>query len=595
MLIGLTAWAILRSTLVSNDMGLSQTRILPARTLETSEAAEKPAKDQADGAAIMPVTAPEPRPSISFRVVDSEGFAVPSATVVLRIKGRPGTRSTVIRGSADADGLFAQTRNFPCDGDAITATVATVSGSDSRTHQFEVPKSLPTVWDLGNLALQASRTIEVHVSDSGGAPIPRAVILLEPRREKPVKTDSSGNARLAVPHDAETMKVSAPGFLIRDLEVPKDAVNGALEVVLDLACELTLSVVPLPSPDLRADISVTYASDESTRAYLQRNWPRSRASERSYTNQDGALVWRELPPNVALHAQVECFGLLIGSLEIAALQLGERRFEELRIEAVPQPLDVTIVGPANEPVANAWVEFAPLSGRAHFRSIRTDSQGWAEIAVYRPATVDVTVEAKGLATKSMYRVVVSEDSMCIQLERERVVEVQVFGMDGLPLRRRDGMVSASIDGGISLAGESIGEDRWRVGGLPAGQVVFIFQGKGSFEGWNSILHDTAVPVTKMVVGHVGRVYANFEVPDSMRIDRWAVTAHSLVDPTWSTRAFEARLNQLDKSVMLTGLPTGRHLLQLEFLSTSNPPVWTAWGGPATMEVGAEPVEVTLGR
>jgi hypothetical protein len=132
------------------------------------------------------------------------------------------------------------------------------------------------------------------------------------------------------------------------------------------------------------------------------------------------------------------------------------------------------------------------------RALSTDKNGRATLEIYRPATLDISVTADGYAARAFYRVPIIGEQLFLELERERIVEVELIAPDGSPAVEGAGSVEVYIDSNSGFSGEQIGPNRWRLKQLPAGLVVISV---GAIRG--SILHNTAVPTAQIVVGHVG--------------------------------------------------------------------------------------------
>lgn len=196
--IGLVAWFALRSSTPSGVVARGEPALdraegsnVPSPTvaqpqIETDKTATVPRSVSSD-----PAQAPPPKnfTGVRFRTVDASGAAVARAKIVLKMSGAPGTKSSVIRGTADANGIFAMTENFRPDCQAILVTVALANGEAKRDHEINVPEPRAAILDVGDLAIQATRTIHVLVHDRSDVPIAGAAIVASTIDSTPVRTD----------------------------------------------------------------------------------------------------------------------------------------------------------------------------------------------------------------------------------------------------------------------------------------------------------------------------------------------------------------------------------------------------------------------
>ena len=151
-----------------------------------------PAEHSGDAAEAQSNSIKAPTSGIHFRIVDVDGASVANAHVVLRMEGRNGTFSSIVRGSADATGAFSAEANFLPGCRALTATVGLPDGGASRIHRLTRPEELTGAWEAGDLAMQPLKLIDIVVRDRSGAPISGAAVQTTEKERQPLFTHVGG-------------------------------------------------------------------------------------------------------------------------------------------------------------------------------------------------------------------------------------------------------------------------------------------------------------------------------------------------------------------------------------------------------------------
>ena len=560
-----------------------------------------PVGHSGDAAAALSNSIQAQTSGIHFRIVDVDGASVANAHVVLRMEGRNGTFSSIVRGSADATGAFSAEANFLPGCRALTATVGLPDGGASRIHRLTRPEELTGAWEAGDLAMQPLKLIDIVVRDRSGAPISGAAVQTTEKERQPLFTHVGGRAELRAAAGDFWLDVSAAGFVATKVAIPKEWESGKerheLVVELDQLCRLTLRLSPAPPEGCRVDVSMSFTRKERPQDFFPEEKPRKQILE-SGASESGVCEWRDFPAATPLHLDVSSLGAKLGSLDIKPLEVGEHRFEDFHVDVQAESVNVQVSGPDGEPVKIAGIMLTPDIGERmmHQRQWTADTSGMVSMNLYLPAVLDVCVEAEGYATKVTRRVDMSTRKFLVQLERERIVEVEILDTEGKPSTERMNLVCAyASDHNVSICGKEAGPGHWRINNLPTGEVLIEASG-GSNRG-GSILHNTSIPTAKLVIGHPGRLDVSFEVDELISSDSWAVRATSLMDPKFATRAFAEVHRRPPMHAYFLGLPTGHYQIQVEHMDPNGSGEWQPRGSPVTAKVGddAHEIAISLGK
>ncbi len=528
-------------------------------------------------------------PILRVRVVDAEGQSMSGANLEFAIAASNVARPTVVHGLSGSDGRFTEASRIPLDCKQVHVDVSFSDRWAKQSYDFTAPDPLPQIWDVGDLKLDATLRLTVSVVDSLRVPIATALISLPGSSGHVIRTDGSGLATVTIQVSVSEFEVSAPGFYPEVAYVPLHADETTIvEVTLDPTCNLNISVAPAPPPGVQVTIELTCSPNPSPQSPPRRGSNRFFAAPSLDVPANGEIVWTNVRPGVDLRAEVKSLGVVVASLDIAPMRLGESRFELLSLDASPSPLAVSVVGPSGEPVVNAFVRLT-LNSRECERALWTDNWGRGTVLIYRPAVVDVKVHADGYAERELIQTTLRQDSLQIELERERVVFVSVVDANGQPDSSSNRTVCARVQSRAAIVGERIDGNVWRLSRLPAGEVVI------AADGGSSMLHDTSIPNATLVVGAAGDVWASFDVDAKERSDRWSVFARSLTNPSYSTRAFDGRMGDAEKVVPLTDLPCGRYEMQVQHLLDAQRGRWEPWSEFVIVAVGTKRVDLNLTR
>ncbi len=386
--------------------------------------------------------------TVRGRVVSSDGSAgVAGASVrftTLSEHGREGPRT-----NADDSGHFTIAVN-PLATAKPEVVVRRADGSAEREIELGDFPSGATEWDVGDLPLAPTRTLDLLVLDADGAPIEGARVREwdgEPRDAEPgfyallATTDASGRCSVSA---IRGFAVSAPRHERRDLLVP-DVVPDVLEVVLQRACTLEIHVAAEGEGDATGlEISIEtleplFAENDGWIPPYDRSLDLSADSYGVDRSGEGgrfqfappvgkASLLSGVRPRVPLVLQlVDTNGFVALEQREAGLYPGEQRVVELTVRDSPTRFTGRVIDANGAPLEGAFVHLTYLS--AFWTNAEpTDADGGFSISGYfrEAATLEVRHQGLGLNYRHRDWLPPADGGFArIELPRMRTVRAQV--------------------------------------------------------------------------------------------------------------------------------------------------------------------------
>ncbi|MEO6710583.1 MAG: carboxypeptidase-like regulatory domain-containing protein [Planctomycetota bacterium] len=539
---------------------------------------------------------------LALRVVDPDGLAVPGASVVLSIAVRSprGSSESFIRGEADGEGRFrALVGRRPPTG--VTVSIARSTGAGLVVHELTCPDELRGIWDVGDLALQATRTIRLHVQDSLGAPIVGASAASLPSGlTSKQRSNDQGDFELSMRPGDNQFLVQALGYENATDDVLPEATEGL--ATLTRACLLVFTLPEIAGVDRRRlSVSVTgdppiFKDELSGSPKVFQDVGLSSSSERdelgtsryeTSNTSDGRWKIAGLMPGTALEARLEADdGSVVSKLVIEPLSAGEHRTIELAVDRRPRSLRIHLQDPDQSPVGGARVVLI-YNAQGSGKSAREGVRGTYKIlALYAERFPTLRIEADGFPTKVLHGITLPPLEITVVLDPPRALEVELVHLDGSPVLE-EARISAGASSLSMKQGKPTSPGHWIVNELPAGEVAIHVEGNvGSLD----CLHDMSVPYRKLALGEKGCVMAWATIQGDQQDREWSISICSAGDT-------KALARKPISQASFNGLAFGSYDLWLEQRAARAPWEWTRVGSTtrAVLDANQPKIEIDMTR
>ncbi|HUR28343.1 MAG TPA: carboxypeptidase-like regulatory domain-containing protein [Planctomycetota bacterium] len=553
-----------------------------------------PENDDREVSVTLPCTHLELRLIAGFqmrmRVVDANAVPLPGARVELTLwsesKSRSGT--TTMASTAGKEGRFVHAF-LPDAFDELEARVLTPKRAGPRSYNFVVPAQRRGIWDLGDLATAATREISLVVRDTDARPIEGAAAYTSSQWSSE-RTDAEGRMKASIePGDLE-LSVQALGYQRAVVPIASDAtvVNVTLVRACALEFELPSSVGETGSfvIELKATPPLFVGQDTDMRT-AARGW---------MTNTTGGVTtfsatpskadhWKVsgLMPGVAIQAKLRGGAKELCIVDVPPLEDGEWRKVQLRAEEVAKSLRVRVLSPSREPIARATVSVFVRSGNmTSDRATEADEAGEVVLHDLYGETCTLSAEAKGYARRFVTLRPIPQPAFDIVLDAAHQVEVELIRRDG-SLFLEDAQVFVESEVPRFDPAKSLGQGRYQLGGLPAGEVQIGV--RGSF-GYASRLIDGSVPFARVVVGEATDLNVTIS-QIGVNMDERRVAVAEVGSTRDLARARPRSSTEGKGAAGIQGLPPGKYEVWLEQPADESQQAWTRTGKPAAVEISAE--------
>ncbi len=570
------------------------------------------ARSESDGRRL---TVSTPRPDVRLRlvsglqlclrVVDPAGAALASASVLLKreTKTENSSNSSTMSSNGGPDGRLERLFS-PELFDKLTVSVSAADGSGTNHFEFVPPRALRGIWDLGDLAVRGTRQVSVLVQDTDGRPIAGAQAMPwpAPMTRSSDRSDAAGLTQVKV--GLEDVEIAVQAFEYISARIAAPAGVSELTATLVGACVLEFEVPGLEGGDHGLVVEVRGASplfvdeqDEGpdTLKSVGEGWGSSSDEKTTTfeTDPEKSGRWRisGLLPNQPLFAALRNGSIKLTEIEIAPLSQGEHRKVELPVAREGRPLRVRVLSPAGNPLALAMVYVFEPGRSTNFSGRKVDENGEIEVNSIYGDRCSVLATSEGFAPKTVTFRPIPSGTANIKLELPRSVEVELVRRDGTAFVER-ARVLPHLVGPSSSRAVSLGQGHYRVDGLPAGDVVI--EAGGSF-GQVSQLHDTSVPLLRLVVGEQGALMVRVKLTQDQHGAGWQVGVTQQGSARNLTQS-ELRYDEDGTAhAWISGLAFGEYDIWLERCSDDPQNSWSRVGQPksAVLDEQHKLVEIDL--
>jgi len=520
---------------------------------------------------------------LRLRVVDTEGAPVPRARVIVE---------TMLQAEGDAqEGIwtvFADDQGrakfaLPHAPLArVNACVSLPDGGGELRHELGVPDRERGAWEVGDLGIGGTRALLVSVRDTDAAPVDGASIWAEPSESlgAPQAGKGAGHYRLSLSPADTHVCVRAKGHLWARVALAPD--QQQLEVVLERLCRI--EIVPVGYQGQAGELRVELLAAAPILAPQARSgWRRDESSVWMSADARGRWISAELNPDLALRARLHYHGArVLAEAMIEPLARGEHRRVELLVEAQPLELRVFVRDAAGAPLRAAQVQ-RRHSNFSWLAAETLDAHGSLRIPAIYAQPFSLLAQAPGFATTVVHGVTVPPHECTLVLQPPRTLEVELRNPDGTRYANQS-TLSAHYGGATPVLGTSLGEGRWRLDGLPSGEIDLFCS--GAF-GQLQALHDTAIATRTLVVGEPGSLRVNVFVAGGDRSLEWSLVL-SEGGAGLARRRMRFILDREGRAqVSLQGLALGAHDVWLEARGGSAGGAWTRSGTIVRVRLDSE--------
>ncbi len=539
---------------------------------------------------------------LRLRVVDAAGQAVAFGTVnieTVRASGR-GYSHSVFRETADEAGRYRRPlgRTPPTE---LILRLARRDGSAETVHHVVGPAGMRGVWDLGDLALEATRAVNLHFQDGDGVPVEGAVCVLLPSEvNSKTRSDANGDLLVAIGRDDEKIRAAALGYENTTVDVPHDVTR--VTATLTRACLLEFTLAAGQNVNLHRLILIVrgdppiFIDDGDSSRVMQAGGATSRTVEAAGTTSYGTDIARGrwsvsgLKPGIALRAELTAGnGPLLSQVDVAPLARGEHRSIELVMNRQPKSLRVHVLDPERRPLPAAQVRLSDAL-RGSTTAWRADPSGTCVLEDLYADQLTLTIVADDFPPKMLYGISIPPHEITVVLERPRSLEIELVTPDG-SLVEGDSPLSGSprVRAGVNSESMQVGKPtakgRWTVSGLPAGEV--LIEVATVYRPMQSRLHDTSEPFVRIVVGQPGSVHAIAVVPKDPPAGEWSIAIGPESTAGSASRARVSFKANGSHDAWFNGLAFGSYRVWLETRTQELPGQWTRVGAATGVTIDGE--------
>ena len=522
-------------------------------------------------------------PELRLRVLDTEGAPIPRARVIvetrLQAEGDEQEGTSTIFADDQGRARFALPRALLA---SVDACVSLPDGGGELRHELGVPGRDRGAWDVGDLGIGGTRDLLVSVRDADDAPVDGASIWAEPSESlgAPQTGPAQGLYRISLSPADSHIVVLAKGHARARAAVAAE--QEQLEVVLERLCRI--EILPMGFQGRPGELRVELQAAAAILAPQARSGWRADATSVWFTA-DAQSRWisPDLNPDLALRARLHYHGArVLAETEVRPLVRGEHRRVELAVAEQPLDLRVFVRDPTGAPLGGAEVQRRHANG-AWLAAESVDENGSLLIPAIYAQPFSLLAQGPGFATTVVHGVAVPPHERTLVLQPPRSLEVELLNPDGSRFVGQSSL-SAHYGGAVPVIGNSLGEGRWRLDGLPVGEIDLYCS--GAF-GHLQALHDTVVATRALVVGEAGRLRVNAFIAGGDRSLEWSV-ALGEVGSGQAQRRMRLYLDREGRAqVDLQGLALGAHDIWLEIRGGAAGGAWTRSGMIASVRLDSE--------
>ncbi len=479
----------------------------------------------------------------------------------------------------------------------IRLAVGKSNTATPKLFEFEPPANLRSVWDLGDLALGSTRPITVHVQDQLGEPIDYAIVSSWHAHgsisgDRPAK---KGVATLAIGEDV--VEIAARAFGFEGVHLPVPAGVSELTAVLPRACMLEISsqeklesrdglTLELSGPTpLFIDEPEGSPPGERLRSGQGKLYALGASSMFRVIGWNDAARWQiaALTSGQELRVKLLANGRELCNQTIVPLAPGEQRAVTLSLGAQAHTLRLRVLGPNGNRISAARISLEAARDASRIESTTTDGLGNATLQVFEERC-RLYVRAESCAPKWVVVDPIPSEVLEIALEDQRTVEVELVEEDGAPYLGSAKVYWPSPMDGLREA-QSIGPARYRLGGLPAKEIVLLARLDTSQA---SALHDASIPFARIVVGAKGMISVRMPIAQNSSIGEWfAALAITGSDRDCMRVELKSNAEEPGLGAAFLGVRSGSYDVWLEQNLPGAPNEWRRSGRPISLTIDAE--------
>jgi hypothetical protein len=514
---------------------------------------------------------------LRLRIVDSAGAAVPNALVFVRTLGlNESSAHLADRGSSADEQGRARLALAPANIEAVEARVLLADRGGEALHHLGAPDRLRGVWDVGDLAVSPTRTMSVSVVDESGAPVESAYVWAVPSEGEGValSAESKGRFRISPLITDTAIGAHALGYELTLAAIAPDQEH--VTVKLRRFCQLEFLVKNYAGNagylrvSLRGTAPIFASESPNFQAIRDSTWVSA--------NREGRWIAAGLRHDQPLLASLYYRGArVLAEVQIDALALGESRSVTLEVQEPPLHLRVLVCDASAAPLLHAQVQSRSAVG-SWSASRAVDEKGAALISGIYAQPVTLLAQAPGFAAKIVHGVPIPPEEFTLVLETPRSIELELLCPNGSPCLEKCA-VTAQFGAPRVLEGTALGEGRWRLEGLPSGEIELMVSGKF---GLLTALHDSAVPSCSLVVGEPGRLLVKLSCTGETRFQEWSIALASLGSTPVRRRMAFFFDRESRASVAFGGLALGSYEVWLETRGGPAGGGWSRIGPSATV-------------
>jgi hypothetical protein len=261
----------------------------------------------------------------------------------------------------------------------------------------------------------------------------------------------------------------------------------------------------------------------------------------------------------------------------------------MRLDATAKRLKVRVLSPTGQAIPQAKVAVVDLGDMSSISYRGTDARGELQLDSLYGERATLLVHGNGFPIKTVVLQPIPQGELDIVLDEPHSVEVELVTPDGA-LYLETATVRVHSDMHFAFAGVPSGPARYRIDGLPAGEVLIeMHAGKTRA----SRLHTGNVPFCRIVVGGSGSITVNLLGVGVKEHGNWRA---ALAEPGATQDLSWIRFQLIGGKISPTSLRAihdGSYEVWLEQRDPNAPDRWLRTGAARAVVIDAEHREVKL--
>ncbi|HTF88445.1 MAG TPA: tetratricopeptide repeat protein [Planctomycetota bacterium] len=506
---------------------------------------------------------------LRLRVVNVAGTPLPGASVRVSLKflGASGDVSMDSDSTTDPEGRFSQIFSSQ-DRTTVSVSIAPPNSSSERLYQLTPPSVLRGIWDVGDLATAAARTLTVHVVDSAGGSISGAQVddwPAKPKQRRPT-TDEKGRVEYALGPETTSLAVVAFPYEYAIVAVALDATELTAKLESSCMVEFDLPGLEKRREDLTIEMygaAPMFADGDLARAIRQPAWPSTprsvsgelsvgKSADRFRVILRGSKDLRVggLAANQPFQAKLIADGETLCEVEIPPLNPHEQRKLPLVTDLAAKSLLVRVFDPAGAPCPGAQLH---KQERGRFREYQADERGEIELESLYGERCNFIVTADKYAPARVCLRPIPAGPFDVHLLPARSVEVELVRPDGAAFEDGVDFTTTFEYSGDPLK-TPVSPGRYRLDGLPREDVGLAVEWPdGSIQ---RFLRDGEKAI-RIVIGELGAIDLEVDGMSEGEQSRW----------TFAVAPARSRL-ELDRA-WFRGIQDGKHVASVQGLAAGS--------------------------